>query len=134
MIISLNTRSDERGSLVAIEANRDVAFDIARVYYIFGTGTDVERGFHAHRELQQLMVCTSGACTVALDDGNSRKSYVLDDPSLALFVDRMTWREMSDFSSDAVLLVLASHHYDREDYIRSYTAFQSERQHFISPS
>ena len=118
--------ADERGSLIALEAEEDLPFCIRRVYYIFGVPDGVERGFHAHRQLQQLMICTSGSCTVTLDDGEKRREFRLDTPSQGVFVDRMIWREMSDFSSDAVLVVLASGHYDRDDYIFSYEEFLAE--------
>ena len=120
---ALNIRGDDRGSLVAIEAMRDVPFPIARVYYIFGTKSGVDRGFHAHRDLRQWAVCVSGSCVMDLDDGAARETFVLDRPDVALEIGPMIWREMSDFSPDAVLLVLASKHYDDSDYIRDYDVF-----------
>jgi len=127
LIVDLDTQSDERGRLVAIEARQDVPFPIQRVYYIFGTDRKANRGFHAHRQLEQLMVCTSGACTVTLDDGSSRKNFRLENPTRGLLVGQMIWREMSDFTDDAVLMVLASRHYEAEDYIRDYEKFISAR-------
>ncbi|SEN63174.1 WxcM-like, C-terminal [Sphingomonas gellani] len=122
-LITLSLRGDDRGSLCVIEGERDTGFPIARVYYIFGTQADVARGFHAHRALRQLAVCVSGSCTMMLDDGHSRRSVVLDRPDLAVTIGPMIWREMYDFSDDAVLMVLADQHYDEADYIRDYETF-----------
>lgn len=119
----LAVRGDERGSLVAIESMRDVPFDIARVYYIFGTQAGVDRGFHAHRDLRQFAVAVSGSCTIILDDGRTRQAMRLDDPSIGLTIDGLLWREMTDFSPDCVLLVFADAIYDESDYIRDYQQF-----------
>lgn len=116
--------SDSRGSLVAIEELLDIPFRIKRVYYLFSTKQDVRRGMHAHKQLQQVLVCVSGACKVLLDNGFERDEVVLDDPAKGLFIDKGIWREMYDFSHDAVLLVLASEHYSEEDYIRDYMKFR----------
>jgi dTDP-4-dehydrorhamnose 3,5-epimerase-like enzyme len=116
--------SDARGPLVAIEALQDIPFEIKRVYYIFGTREDVRRGLHAHKKLQQVLICVHGSCTILLDNGAEREEIILNNPTQGLFVDRMIWREMYNFSSDAVLLVLASEHYNEEDYIRDYKEFK----------
>ncbi len=116
-------RGDERGSLVAIEGDRDVPFAIARVYYIFGTNLGVNRGQHAHHHLRQLAIAVAGSCVVLLDDGKQRISVRLDDPAVGLSMGPMIWREMSDFSHDCVLTVLADAVYDEADYIRDYNAF-----------
>ena len=116
-------KSDARGSLIALEGERDVPFAIERVYFLYGTAPDAERGFHAHWDLQQWAVCVSGACTMVLDDGDSRCEVRLDSPELALHIGSMIWREMKDFSEDSVLLVLASAPYDEADYIRDYDEF-----------
>ena len=121
--ISLKPLGDDRGSLVALEANKSVPFDIKRVYYIFGTQQGVSRGYHAHKNLKQLAVCVTGSCRFVLDDGNSREEVILDDSTKGLIIDDLTWREMHDFSSDCVLLVLASEHYDENDYIRDHQEF-----------
>lgn len=116
-------RGDDRGSLVALEAATGVPFAIERVYYIFGTGKDVMRGLHAHRDLTQWAVCVAGACTITLDDGKKRCPIRLDGPDLAIEIGPMIWREMRDFTPDAVLLVLASAPYREGDYIRDYDRF-----------
>ena len=113
---------DRRGRLISIEGSTDLPFDIARVYYIL-PGIGSARGFHAHRSLEQLMICVAGSCRIVLDDGASRSEHLLNRPDEGLLVGPMTWREMHDFSSDAILLVLASGRFDEDDYIRDYDEF-----------
>jgi dTDP-4-dehydrorhamnose 3,5-epimerase-like enzyme len=115
--------SDERGSLVAIESDISVPFHIMRLYYIFGTKGDYPRGFHAHKQLEQVLICVSGSCKVVLDNGKDRKEYLLDAPSRGVYVGPCMWREMYDFSKNSVLLVIASMHYDETDYIRNYDEY-----------
>lgn len=122
-LIEFESLGDERGSLVSLEENNNIKFDIKRVYYIFGTKQGVARGFHAHKELQQIAICVSGSCRFILDDSLHREEIILDKPNIGLYIDSMKWREMHDFSEDCVLMVLASHHYDEEDYIRDYESF-----------
>lgn len=119
---NFHTIVDERGYLVSLEENRNIPFSIKRVYYIYGTN-DQPRGFHAHKELQQMLVCVSGSCKVKLDDGKNQSVFTLSAANEGLFVDKMIWREMYDFSDNCVLLVLASNYYDEEDYIRDYEEF-----------
>ena len=123
--VALPVRGNELGSLVAIEGSSEVPFAIARVYYIFGTRPDIIRGHHAHRQLTQLAVAVSGSCTMTLDDGRTRTAVRMDDPAKGLIMGSMIWREMSDFSPDCVLLVLADAHYDEGDYIRDYAEFRA---------
>lgn len=125
---SFEPLGDERGSLVALEANKTVPFEIKRVYYIFYTGQGVSRGFHAHRNLQQLAICVTGSCRFVLDDGSLREEIVLDSSTTGLFIDKLVWREMHDFSADCVLMVLADQYYDENDYIRDYQEFLSVTQ------
>ena len=124
-LVELPPLGDERGSLVAIEANKHIPFDVKRVYYIFGTQPGVSRGFHAHKKLQQLAVCVTGKCRMVLDDGINKESVWLDSPIKGLLIGNNVWREMHDFSDDCVLLVLASEHFDESDYIRDYSEFCS---------
>lgn len=114
---------DERGHLVAIEEQKDVPFEIKRVYYMFGSAEDVIRGRHAHKKLEQVLVCVHGTCKVCLDDGVEKKEVSLEDPNKGLFVPPYLWHEMYDFSEDSVLLCFASDYYDESDYIRDYDAF-----------
>ncbi len=122
-IVNLNSHGDERGNLIAIEGMKDLPFDIKRVYYIFGTGKGVRRGFHAHKKLKQLLICVSGKCKIFLDNGDETQVVVLDEPNKGLYIENDIWREMYDFTKDAVLLVLASEYYDENDYIRNYKDF-----------
>ena len=115
---------DNRGSLVALEANETIPFDIKRVYYLFGTKQEVTRGLHAHIALKQVMLCVTGSCKILLDNGVVRESVVLDSPTKGILVENLVWREMSQFSPDCVLLVVASEHYSESDYIREYKVFK----------
>lgn len=124
-IVDIPSLGDDRGSLVAIEANKHIPFEVKRVYYIFGTQPGISRGFHAHKNLQQLAVCVSGKCRMLLDDGITKESVWLDSPTKGLLIGNNVWREMHEFSDDCVLLVLASEHYDESDYIRDYSEFCS---------
>lgn len=114
---------DERGQLIALEENKDIPFKIKRVYYIYGTKENVRRGFHAHKNLEQILICVSGSCKIHLDNGFETEEVILDKPSIGLYIANDMWREMYDFSRDAVLLVLASKLYDEADYIRDYNEF-----------
>ena len=114
---------DDRGQLVAIEQLKDLPFEIRRVYYIYDTLEGVRRGFHAHLNLEQILVCVKGSCKIHLDDGSDSAEVLLDSPSKGLYIANNMWREMYDFSPDAVLLVLASEYYDEADYIRDYDRF-----------
>ena len=117
------SNGDDRGQLVALEELKNIPFDIKRVYYIYNTIAGVTRGKHAHRKLQQILICVSGSCRIRLDDGYEKKEILLDDPTLGLYISNDTWREMYDFTPDAVLLVLASEYYNTDDYIRDYDEF-----------
>lgn len=122
-IINLPSIGDNRGSLVAMETMDKIPFNIKRAYFIFDTQKNVSRGFHAHKDLQQVAVCVAGKCRMTIDDGKKREDVWLDSPNKGIFIDKYIWREMHDFSDDCVLLVLASEHYTDSDYIRSYDQF-----------
>jgi dTDP-4-dehydrorhamnose 3,5-epimerase-like enzyme len=121
--IPLQKHGDDRGSLVALEEENNIPFSIKRVYYIFDTKEGVRRGFHAHKKLKQVAIAVKGSCRFLLDDGTERIEVVLDNPAQGLLIESCIWREMYDFSSDCVLMVLADSHYDENDYIRDYDAF-----------
>ena len=123
-ILNFVPLGDHRGSLVAIEELENIPFPIKRVYYIFNTEKGVSRGFHAHKKLQQLAVCVTGKCRMLLDNGKKREEVWLDSPTKGLLIGNNTWREMHDFSSDCVLMVLASEPFNEIDYIRSYEDFK----------
>lgn len=122
-LVRLNAIGDQRGSLVALESCNNVPFEIKRVYYLFDTKEGVARGFHAHKNLKQLVVCAKGSCRFVLDDGSKKEQVTLNNATSGLFIEGLIWREIHDFSSDCVLLVLASDHYDETDYIRNYNEF-----------
>ena len=114
---------DNRGQLVALEEFKDIPFRVKRVYYMYDTGKGVIRGQHAHKSLQQILICIHGSCKVLLDNGKEKKTILLEKPYEGLLVSNVMWREMYDFSPDAVLMVLASELYDESDYIRDYNEF-----------
>ena len=115
--------ADRRGKLIAIEGQRDIPFDVKRIFYMYGMTSDIPRGEHAHRNTKQYLIALSGACKVTLDDGKHRVTYDLDRSTVGIFQDIMVWGTMHDFTPDCVLLVLASEHYEEADYIRSYDQF-----------
>lgn len=122
-IIHFKSLGDDRGHLVAVESGNSIPFDIQRVYYIYETAEGVDRGFHAHKALQQVAVAISGSCDMVLDDGADKVTVHLNSPTEGLFIGPGMWRVMSNFSKDCVLLVFADAHYDESDYIRDYDAF-----------
>lgn len=122
--IRFTRHGDERGQLIALEEGKEVPFPIKRIYYIFDTSKGVRRGFHAHKELKQVLFCVNGSCKIHLDNGRETEEIVLDSPDKGLvLMDSLIWREMYDFSEGAVLMVLASELYDEKDYIRNYDKF-----------
>jgi dTDP-4-dehydrorhamnose 3,5-epimerase-like enzyme len=121
--IDFQILGDDRGSLVALERDKALPFDIKRIYYIYRTAEGVSRGFHAHRNLKQVAICVAGRCRMVLDNGVTKEDAWLDCPTRGILIESMVWREMHDFSPDCVLLVLASEHYDESDYIRNYDQF-----------
>ncbi|MGK8176590.1 sugar 3,4-ketoisomerase [Aeromonas dhakensis] len=122
-IIDLPRFGDDRGCLVAVEGLNTIPFEIKRIYYIYDTLLGVSRGFHAHRNLKQVVICVHGSCDFVIDDGRVRNSIRLNNPSKGLFIDGVYWREMHNFSADCVLMVMASEHYCPEDYISCYDDF-----------
>jgi dTDP-4-dehydrorhamnose 3,5-epimerase-like enzyme len=125
-MIDLPRVNDPRGNLTFVESGRHVPFEIKRVYYLYDVPGGAERGGHAHKNLRQLIVAMSGSFDVHLDDGRAKKMVHLNRSYNGLFVCPMTWREISNFSSGAVCLVLASNFYDDDDYYRDYAQFQKD--------
>lgn len=123
LMYSFNEISDYRGSLVAIQQIKDIPFKIKRIYYMYDVKKGTIRGGHAHKTLQQLLICVNGSCKILLDKGNEKKTIILDKKNLGVYIGPNTWREMFDFSEGSVLLVLASDYYKEEDYIRNYEDF-----------
>ncbi len=127
-LVSLPTHAGTQdiGKLIAVERlSQQFPFDLKRIYYIFGADKTVRRGFHAHRNLKQMLVCVSGECKISLDDGKVRETVILDRADKALVIDKPLWREIFDFSENSVLMVLASETYNTEDYIWDYNEFLS---------
>lgn len=115
--------SDQRGNLVAIEGDKDIPFEIRRVYYMYGVPKGERRGYHAHKRLEQVLVCLTGSCNIMLDNGKEKCQITLDNPYEGIYISKSMWREMYNFSEDAILMVFASAYYDEEDYIRDYGEF-----------
>ncbi len=122
-VIELNKIHNRSGNITVIEGKTDIPFDIKRVYYLYDVPGGAERGGHAHKDLQQIIVAASGCFDVVLDDGKNRKVIELNRPYFGLHVVPGIWREIINFSSGAICLVLASHKYDKEDYIRDHNSF-----------
>jgi hypothetical protein len=122
-IIELPKISDPRGNLTFIEGGRHIPFDIKRAYYLYDVPGGAERGGHAHKDLHQLIIAMSGSFDIILDDGHARKRLHLARSYYGIYVCPMIWREMDNFSSGSVCLVLASSYYDESDYYRSYEDF-----------
>lgn len=123
-VLDLPKIHNRAGNITPIQANIDVPFDIARVYYLYDVPGGETRGGHAHKNLHQLIIAASGSFDVILDDGKEQKTISLNRPNFGLYVTPYIWRELVNFSSGAVLLVLASIKYDEMDYIREYSEFQ----------
>ena len=117
-------RGDERGYLVAIEENKEIPFQIKRVFYIYGTKYNVKRGQHANLNSEFVLINIAGKSKVKIDDGNESKIFELNRPHTGIYIPRMYWKEMYDFSDDAILLCLASEYYDDGEYIRDYFKFK----------
>ena len=114
---------DHRGQLVALEANRQIPFDVKRVFYIYGTQEGIPRGNHSHYKTKQFLVAVNGSCKVTLDNGKTKETFNLNKPNLGLFQDAFIWGTMHNFSSDCVLMVLADEYYNASDYINDYDIF-----------
>lgn len=122
-VLNLQVINDERGKLVSLESLKNLPFAIKRVYYMFDTLPDLPRGFHAHKELEQLVIAIDGACEFVLDDGKNKESVWLNRPDLGLYIGKNMWREMRNFSYGCKLMILASDYYDESEYIRDYAEF-----------
>ena len=123
-LLEFPSNGDERGKLVVAECGKEVPFDIKRVFYIFDSDADVIRGRHANKKTQFVLINVAGTSKVRVDDGRGgERVFNLDHPHMGLFLPRMLWKEMFDFSTDSVLLCLASEHYDPDEYIRDYREY-----------
>lgn len=122
-LVDLPKITDPRGNLTFIEGGRHVPFDIQRVYYLYDVPGGAERGGHAHKALRQLIVAMSGSFDVVLDDGREKRRFHLNRSYVGLYVCPMIWRELDNFSSGSVCMVLASNRYDEDDYYRDYAGY-----------
>ncbi len=124
--LEFKQNGDERGHLVVVEEKKDVPFSIARIFYIYGSDRDVVRGRHANRRTEFVLINVSGTSKVKVMDGKEEKVIVLDRPHMGVYLPKMVWKEMYDFSEDSVLLCIASEPYDPGEYIRDYDAYLDE--------
>lgn len=127
-IIELPKIADPRGNLTFVESGSQIPFDIQRVYYLYDVPGGAERGGHAHRALHQLIIAMSGSFDVKLDDGREKKRFHLNRSYYGLYVCPMIWRELDNFSSGSVCMVLASNRYDEDDYYRNYVDYLSAKE------
>ncbi len=122
-LLEFPQRGDERGHLVAIEGCGDIPFEIKRVFYIYGSDRNVVRGRHANHNSEFVLINVSGTSKVKVDDGRKTKIFDLDRPHIGIYLPRLVWKDMYDFSEDSVLLCLSSEHYDAGEYIRDYDSY-----------
>ena len=122
-VIDVSKIHNEAGNITVVENGENIPFDIKRIYYLYDVPGGEARGGHAHYELEQFIIAASGSFDVILDDGTNRKRVTLNRPNLALHIVPGLWRELDNFSSGSISLVLASHEYDEKDYIRDYNTF-----------
>ena len=125
-ILEFGDLGDERGKLVVVEGAQDIPFDIQRVFYIYGSDSEVVRGQHANRNSEFVLINVSGSSKVRVDNGFEEDIFELNRPRMGLYLPTMLWKDMYDFSADSVLLVLANTHYDGHEYIRDYDEFIKE--------
>lgn len=130
-MLQFQCNQDNYGSLVPVETFNDIPFGIKRVYYIYKVEEGMRRGFHSHRDLEQALICVHGSVKIHVRTPFESDEILLDDPSKALYIGPMVWREMYDFTDDAVLLVLASEHYTISDYIRDYREYEAEAKEYF---
>lgn len=122
-MLAFEEKGDERGHLVIVEGNKDIPFDIKRVFYIYGSDKGVIRGNHANFNTEFVLINVAGTSKVRVDDGTSQKIFNLDRPHVGIYLPKLVWKDMYDFSEDSVLLVLASEYYDANEYIREYDEY-----------
>jgi oxalate decarboxylase/phosphoglucose isomerase-like protein (cupin superfamily) len=124
-LIEIDQIGDRRGHISVVENNKEVPFEVKRIYYLYDVPSGEERGGHAHKDLEQLIIAVSGSFDVIVGDGETEKTFSLSRPNKGLYFTSGLWRKINNFSSGAICLVLASHEYDEKDYIRNYNEFLS---------
>ncbi len=127
-LINIKVHGDERGKLAVLENLKDIPFEIKRVYWIFDTLPEQERGFHSHKDMEQIVVAIDGACDFVLDDGEKTETVTLNRPDKGLYIGKNMWRVMKNFSYGCKLMVLASDYYNEKEYIRNYDEFKQSLQ------
>lgn len=126
-MLEFHQKGDARGHLIIVEGEKDIPFAIKRAFYIYGSAKDVVRGRHANRKSEFVLINVAGTSKIRVDDGMGNKTvYNLDRPHIGIYLPKMIWKEMYDFSADSVLLCLSSEHYDALEYIRDYQTFVDE--------
>lgn len=124
-MLEFSQKGDEKGHLVIVEGEKDIPFEIKRIFYIYGSNQGVVRGQHANRRTQFVLINVAGQSKVNVKDGKGNEAvFALNRPHTGIYLPKMVWKDMYDFSEDSVLLVLASEHYDAEEYIRDYDNFE----------
>ncbi len=124
--INFDEFGDDRGSLVSVEAFKNLPFEIKRMYYIYKTKSGIKRGCHSHKTLKQCLIVVSGSCSILVDDGKAQDTFLLNTPNQGLIIEGLIWRELFDFSDDAVVIVLANDYYENTTYIGTYEEFLDE--------
>ena len=125
-VLNFADLGDERGKLVVVEGEQHIPFAIQRVFYIYGSDSEVVRGQHANRESEFVLINVGGTSKVRIDNGHSEAIIELNKPMMGLYIPTMVWKDMYDFSEDSILLVLASTHYNGKEYIRDYEEYKKE--------
>ena len=115
---------DSRGNLVSIEGNKSIPFNISRVYYIYNVNSGTERGFHAHKNLKQVLIALSGIVNVICEYNGKKQNIILDSPNKGVFIDSLVWHSMIFKNKDSILMVIADNYYNENDYIRDYYEFK----------
>lgn len=126
MMIEFKQNGDERGKLVVVEGMKDIPFDIKRIFYIYGSDTTVVRGQHANRRSEFVLINVCGSSKIRVTDGKKDEVFVLDRPHTGIYIPKMLWKDMYDFSENSILLVLASEVYDSSEYIRDFDEYIKE--------
>lgn len=125
-MIEFKQNGDDRGKLVVVEGMKDIPFDIKRIFYIYGSDTTVVRGQHANRRSEFVLINVCGSSKVRVRDGKKDEFFLLDKPHTGIYIPKMVWKDMYDFSEDSILLVLASEIYDSSEYIRDFDEYIKE--------
>lgn len=125
-LLSFNQLGDSRGNLIALEGMKNIPFEIKRIFYIYETDQNIIRGQHANKKSEFVLINLAGNCKVKIDDGKNKETITLNKASEGIYIDKMVWKDMYDFSKDSILLVLSNQPYDSEEYVKNYIEFKKE--------